>query len=98
METFENACKRNQYVYPGLTKETTLNKIRAFCSNKGKDMNEHTDQAFAPMDEAPRPNVGPQADGTVSYQIVEGDTFVDGKLVKKDPEVVGYVQLEESND
>lgn len=59
-------------------------------------MNEHQDHAFAPMDEAPRKDVGPQSDGTVSYQIVEGDTFVDGKLVKQEPEVVGYVQIEES--
>ncbi len=68
--------------------------IRTLSPNKGKDMNEHTDPAFAPVDEAPRKDFGPQSDGTVAYQIVEGDTFEDGKLVKKDPEVVGYVQLE----
>jgi hypothetical protein len=58
-------------------------------------MNEHTDMAFKPMDEAHKQEGrGPRPDGTVEYQIVEGDTFIDGKLVQKDPEVVGYVQVE----
>lgn len=61
-------------------------------NQEGKTMNEHTDTAFQPMDKVPA-NVGLQSDGSVRYQVVEGDTFVDGKLVK--PEVVGYVQIDQ---
>lgn len=50
------------------------------------------DVAFEPMD-APAIVGGPQSDGTVSYKIVEGDTFIDG--VKVEPKVVGYVQIDE---
>ena len=54
-------------------------------------MNEHNDPAFEPMD-APVA-VGEKPDGTVTYQIVEGDTFVDGELVKS-AKVIGEVQIE----
>lgn len=55
-------------------------------------MNEQTqDAAFAAMDATP---AVPQTDGTVTYKIVEGDTFLDGKLVEAAPEVIGYVQSE----
>lgn len=60
-------------------------------------MNEqHTDVAFKPMDEAkPVAGRGPRPDGTVEYAIVEGDTYVDGKLQPKEgAEVVGHIQLE----
>jgi len=61
-------------------------------------MNEHTDAAFEPMDKT-SPVAGQQnADGTVTYKIVEGDTYVDGKLVAKEPEVVGTIQLEADHD
>ena len=56
------------------------------------------DVAFEPMDKAGTVASGPNADGTVTYQIVEGDTFVDGKLVAKEPEVVGTIQIEENHD
>lgn len=57
-------------------------------------MNEHIDPAFAPMDEAAKQTSGPQSDGTVTYQIVEGDQYINGQKVSKEPEVVGYVQLD----
>lgn len=57
-------------------------------------MNEHIDPAFAPMDEAEKRSYGQNEDGTISYQIVEGDTYIDGQKVSKEPEVVGYVQLD----
>jgi hypothetical protein len=55
-------------------------------------MNDNVDKAFEPMD-APAAVAGPQTDGTVTYQIVEGDTFVDGELVKS-AKVIGEVQIE----
>jgi hypothetical protein len=59
-------------------------------------MNEHvTDPAFSPVDKiAPVAGRGPRPDGTVEYQITEGDTYLDGKLVPKNPEVIGYIQIE----
>ena len=61
-------------------------------------MNEHNDVAFEPMDKAGAVAGGENPDGTVTYQIVEGDTFVDGKLVAKTPEVVGTIQIEKDHD
>lgn len=55
-------------------------------------MNDTTDKAFEPMD-APR-TVGAQSDGTVTYQIVDGDEYLDGKIVEK-AKVVGHVQIDE---
>ena len=57
-------------------------------------MNERNDPAFEPMD-APVA-VGENSDGTVTYKIVEGDTYLDGEIVRdaKDLKVVGTVQLE----
>lgn len=55
-------------------------------------MNEQiNDAAFAAMDATAGV---PQTDGTVTYKIIEGDTFLDGKLVEASPEVIGYVQSE----
>lgn len=59
-------------------------------------MNERIDSAFEPMDKATSV-AGVQTDGTVTYQIVEGDTFVNNELVKK-PEVVGTIQIEEPKE
>lgn len=51
-------------------------------------MNEQiNDGAFEPMD---KPAIVATADGTV--RIVEGDEFLDGRLVKKG-EPVGYIQI-----
>ncbi len=51
-------------------------------------MNEQiNDVAFEPMD---KPAIVAPADGTV--RIVEGDEFLDGRLVKKG-EPVGYIQI-----
>jgi hypothetical protein len=64
-------------------------------------MNEQVmDQAFKPMDEAQAVvGRGPRPDGTVEYAIVEGDTYIDGKLVPKEgAEVVGYLQIEKDHD
>lgn len=58
-------------------------------------MNDNVDKAFEPMD-APVA-VGEKPDGTVTYQIVEGDTFLNGELVGK-PEVVGTIQIEDSTN
>lgn len=54
-------------------------------------MNEHIDPAFAPMDK-PDASVGRHADGSVTYKVVEGNTYLDGKLVK--PEQVGLVAID----
>lgn len=70
--------------------------FRSLRPNKGNKMNEHTDKAFEPMDKADAV-VGRKDDGTVTYQIVEGDTFVNNELVKQ-PEVVGTIQIEEPKD
>jgi hypothetical protein len=60
-------------------------------NQEGKTMNEHIDPAFAPM-EKPAVRVGPQPDGTVTYNVVEGNTYLNDKLVE--PKVVGYVQID----
>ena len=59
-------------------------------------MNERvTDPAFSPVDQtAPVAGRGPRPDGTIEYEIIEGDTYLDGKLVPKNPEVIGYIQTE----
>lgn len=57
-------------------------------------MNEQTnDVAFEPVDAAPAVG-GVRPDGTVEYQIVEGNEYLNDKLVKK-AEVVGYAQTAE---
>lgn len=56
-------------------------------------MNDTNDSAFEPMDAAPA--VGQKDDGTVTYQIVEGNEYLDGKLVKE-AKVVGHVQIDEA--
>lgn len=67
------------------------NYLRTFSPNKGKTMNEHTDTAFAPMDERTERAVV-HSDGTISVPIVEGDTFIDGVRQPKKGEEVIYVQ------
>lgn len=54
-------------------------------------MNDTNDKAFEPMDAAVA--VGEKSDGTVSYKIVEGNEYLDGKLVGKTE--VGRIQIEE---
>ena len=54
-------------------------------------MNDSVDKAFEPMD-APAA-VGEIDGNTVSYKIVEGNTYLDGKLVKG-TEKVGVAQTE----
>lgn len=56
-------------------------------------MNDSNDSAFEPMDQAASV-AGRKDDGTVTYQIVEGDTFVNNELQKR-PEVVGTIQIED---
>ncbi len=56
-------------------------------------MNDKTiDSAFEPVD---APAIVAPADGTV--RIVEGDQFLDGKLVKAG-EPVGYIQITETDE
>lgn len=56
-------------------------------------MNDNVDTAFEPMDKPA--SVGEKSDGTVTYQIVEGDTYIDGKRVE-DAKVVGHIQIDEA--
>lgn len=73
----EEDCKTNNY-------------LGSIEPNKGKNMNEQiNDVAFEPMDATTAVDAK-VADGTV--RIVEGDEFLDGRLVKKG-EPVGYIQI-----
>ena len=66
----------------------TNNYLGSIEPNKGKNMNEKiNDVAFEPMDAAPV-----VARNTDTVRIVEGDEFLDGKLVKAG-EPVGYIQI-----
>lgn len=57
-------------------------------------MNEHSHDAFAPLDQKADKAVV-HSDGTISVPIVEGDTYIDGVRQPRKGEVI-YVQDEET--
>lgn len=54
-------------------------------------MNEHSDPAFQPLDEAAERTVV-HPDGTISVPIVEGDTYIDGVRQPRKGEEIIFVQ------
>jgi hypothetical protein len=56
-------------------------------------MNDTNDTAFEPMDKPAA--VGEKSDGTVTYKIVDGNTYLNNELVEG-AKVVGHVQIDEA--